>query len=402
MKLWIKYLLGAIIGVFAALVLPPALIDTLAELAVRIGRYTLLPLLFFSASAAFFRVHAEKKLLPLALWLAGAMVIFSLGITIVGVVTAVIFPLPPIPISSAVADSLPAVDIQGLLRALFPSDGFSSLLDGAFLLPAFVFAGFAGIGCAADVSASRPLAGLLDSASKVCYIVMSFFVEILSVGMIAFAARWTLQCAQAAAVPVLAPLLWILILNFVLVVLVGIPLVLRFFCHELHPFKVVYASVCPMLLAFASGDTNLALLAHIRHGKESLGIRRRTNAITLPVLSAFARGGASAVSVIGLLAILRSYSSLGVSFADIVRISATAFALSFALGNFPSRGPFIVIGMMCAFMGRVADGYQLLTPVAPLLCAFAAAIDAAEVMAINYIVAVKTRTMEHVEIKKFI
>ena len=58
MKLWLKYLIGAILGAAFALILPPqsnqaqAVLDFIIEFVIRFGRYALMPLLFFSIITA--------------------------------------------------------------------------------------------------------------------------------------------------------------------------------------------------------------------------------------------------------------------------------------------------------------------------------------------------------------
>ena len=58
MRIWLKYLIGIAIGLISALVFSPstaqgqAVLDFIVEIAVRFGRYALLPVLFFSVSCS--------------------------------------------------------------------------------------------------------------------------------------------------------------------------------------------------------------------------------------------------------------------------------------------------------------------------------------------------------------
>jgi len=403
MKLWIKYLLGIALGILASFVLPQHVVEVLSDFSIHLGRYALMPLLFFSISVAVFRLHTEKKSISAGFWIIGTAIALSFLIMLTGLLMGLVIPLPRIPISTLTVSTVQQISIKELFLRLFPFNGFDSLLDGAYLLPCFIFAGFAGMGCTTDVNATRPVVTFIEAASRVCYQIMSFFTEILAVGMIAITAKWLIDFKAILKAQVYLPLLTLILLNFVLVTFVLIPVILRVFCHELHPFKVLYASLCPVLTAFFSADSNLALSIELRHGKESLGIRRRMNAVAMPFFSVFCRGGAAAVMCISFVCILHSYSSLGISVFNMIWIGITAFVLSFLLGAFPVTGPFIAITAMCTMFGRgVTDGYLLLKAAAPILCAFAAAIDAVELMAASYIVAVKTKTIEHIEIKKYI
>ena len=266
-----------------------------------------------------------------------------------------------------------------------------------------VFAGLAGAGAASDKSISKPAVTLFDSLSKVCYIVMSLFTEFLAIGMIALMTRWAFNFKNIIAAGVYTPLIIMLTVDLILVAAVIYPLILRFLCHEPHPYRVLYASITSFLVSFISGDTNLTLLLNMRHGAESLGIRRRINAVSFPLFSIFGRGGAALVEAFCFVLILRSYIPLPISVTDILWIGGVALLLSFVQSGLPSGGAFIAITVMCVMYGRGFEaGYLLLKDAAPLLCCFAAGFDAFTAIFGSYIVGVKTRMVIHQEIHKFI
>jgi len=409
MRLWLKYVIGIVLGIAAAFILPLSGIQAqdslnfIVDLVLRFGRYTLLPLIFFSVATSFFKLRDEKSILRTTFWTAGVIVASSLMLVLLGLISAVIVHLPRIPITVEKVSELPQIDIKSFFSRIFPYSGFEALTDGAFLLPCFIFAGFAGAGAASDKVASKQAVSLFDSLSKVCYIVMSFFTELLSVGMIAVSCKWMTDFLFAIKSTSYIPLIILLFFDLLLVAFVIYPVITHFLCHDLHPYRVLYASICPILVAFFSGDTNLATVLSMRHGNESLGIRRRADAFTYPLFSIFARGGAALTEVICFIVILRSYSSLGVSIQDAFWITGIALALSFVLGALPTGSPFIAITVMCALYGRGFEaGYLLLKSVSPIVCAFAAAIDTVTAMYGSYIVSVKTKMINHIEMEKFI
>lgn len=409
MRIWLKYIIGIAAGLASVFIFPAstaqsqAALNFFVEIVLRFGRYTLLPVLFFSVAVSFFKLREEKLLAKTSLWTFGVIAASSLALMILGLASALIVRLPRIPITTEKASETVVFAWQTLITSIFPYSGFESLLNGAYLLPCFIFAGLAGAGVASDRTESRAAISLFDSLSKVAYIVMSFFIEILAVGMIALMCRWTLDISAALRSGVYTGLIALLTADLLLVALVLYPLVLRLLCHDIHPYRVLYASVCPFLTAFISGDTNLTLALNLRHGKESLGIRRRTNAFSLPMFSIFGRGGAAMVQSIGFILILRSYSSLGIHVSDVLWIAAVSFALSFALAEIPAGGPFTAITVMCLLYGRGFEpGYLLLKGAAPVICAYAAGTDCLTALFGSYIVAVKTKMIHHQELRKFI
>ena len=409
MRIWLKYLIGIAIGLISALVFSPstaqgqAVLDFIVEIAVRFGRYALLPVLFFSVSISFFKLRDEKLLTKASLWTFSVIFSSSFALMLLGLVSALAIKLPRIPITTEKASEVSSFAWQTLITKLFPFSGFESLMDGAYLLPCFIFAGLAGAGAASVKNASKAAVGLFDSLSKVFYIVLSFFIEIFAVGMIAVMCRWTLDFISAVSSGVYNGLIIMLTADLFIVAFIIYPLILRFLCHEMHPYKVLYASICPFLVAFFSGDTNLALVLNLRHGKESLGIKRRINAFSFPLFSIFGRGGAALIQAAGFVLILRSYSSLGIPVLDVLWIAGVSFLLSFALAEIPLGGPFAAITSMCLLYGRgFESGYLLLKNAVPVICAYAAGIDALTAMFGSYIIAVKTKMIHHQELRKFI
>lgn len=409
MKLWLKYLIGIAVGLVLAVVVPPASVQSQAalnfivDLVVRFGRYTLVPVLFFSVAVSCFKLRDEKQLVRTSMWTVSVIVCSSLGIMLLGLITALIIKLPRIPITTEKINEIVPFTWQTLVTRIFPYSGFEAIIDGVYLFPCFIFAFLAGAGSASDTNASKAAVGLFDSLSKVFYIVMSFFTEILAIGMIAVMFRWTLDFIATVKTGVFNSLILMLFIELLVIAFVIYPLMLRLLCHELHPYKVLYVALCPFITAFFSGDTNLALALHLRHGKESLGIRRRVNAFAFPLFSIFGRGGAALVQTISFVLILRSYSSLGIPVTDVFWIGGISFLLSFALAGIPCGGPFIAITAMCLIYGRnFESGYLLLKNAAPVICAFAAGIDALTAIFGSYIVAVKTKTVHHQELRKYI
>lgn len=409
MRIWLKYLIGIAIGFAAALFFSPsgnqdtAVLDFIVNIVVRLGRYALLPVLFFSVSVSFFKLRDEKLLTKTTVWTFGIIIASTFILMLLGLASALLIKLPRIPITTEKVNEISTFTWQSLITKIFPYSGFESLADGAYLLPCFIFAGLAGAGAASDKSASKTAIGLFDSLSKVFYIVLSFFIEILAIGMIAVMFKWTIDFFFCIGSGVYNGLIIMLTADLLIIALILYPLALRIICHDIHPYRVLYASLCPFLVAFFSGDTNLTLAINLRHGKESLGIRRRINAFSLPLFSIFGRGGASLVQAVGFVLILRSYSSLGIPVSDAIWIAAVSFILSFALAEIPTGGPFAAITSICLLYGRGFEpGYLLLKNAVPIICAYAAAIDALTAMFGSYIVGIKTGMIRHQELRKFI
>lgn len=409
MKVWIKYLLGVAIGVLAAFILPmdnPAcanVISFLTDLFIRVGRYIVVPLIFTTAIMSINKLRSSKLLWKTTGWTFTIIILSTFILTIVGLLSILVVKLPRIPITVDVATETYSLDIKGLILSLFPYSAFDALKEGSFLLISLIFAFFIGWESASEEIAFKPVFSLADSLSKLFYNISVFFTEILSVCMVAIMCYWTVNFRTILSTGIYSPLILMFFVDFVIIAGIIYPLILRYVCHDPHPYKVLYASVAPMILSFVSGDSNLVLPLTNRHAKESLGIRRRSRGFSIPLFSVFARGGSALVATISFILIWRSYSSLSIPLSDIMWIFFVAFGLSFLLGGLPSGGAFILLTILCE---KYAKGFEtsflLLKPAAPIICSFAALFDTVTSMVGSYIVAVKTKTIEHHTIQHFI
>ena len=115
MKLWIKYLIGALFGAAFAFILPlgneqvAAAVSFVTEIVVRFGRYMVVPVVFFTAVIAFNRLRDSKALTKTAVWTFSIIVISSLLLTIIGLLSILIVKLPRIPVTMTTENANTAV-----------------------------------------------------------------------------------------------------------------------------------------------------------------------------------------------------------------------------------------------------------------------------------------------------
>lgn len=409
MKVWIKYLIGIALGVITAVLLPvdsaagTNVISFLTDLFVRFGRYLVVPVIFTSAIISINKLRTSKILLKSTAWTSAIIVITSLLMALVGLISILLVKLPRIPITNDLAGEIAGIDVKALVLALFPYSAFDALREGSFLLVAFLFGALIGWESASDLTVFKPVFALADSISQLFYHISVFFTEMMAVFSIAIVCNWAITFHTAFATGIYTPLIIMLICDFIFIAGIIYPVLIRFVCHDPHPYRVLYASLAPMMLAFISGDTNLVLPLTIRHGKESLGIKRRSSGFSYPLFSVFARGGSALVVIISFIMIWRSYTALRIPFNDITWLFFTAFGLSFLLGGIPSGGAFILLTIICTKYGKGFEtSYLLLQPAAVILCSFATLLDTATAMFGSYVVSVKTKMVEHHTIHHFI
>ena len=408
MKVWIKYLIGVAFGVLAAFILPgnaaiSSAVAFLTELFIRVGRYIVIPLIFTSAIVAVNKLRSSRLLLKTSLLTVLIIVASSLILTATGLISILLVKLPRIPITVDTATEVFHLDVKGLILSLFPYSGFDALREGSFLLVCLVMAFVVGWESASEETAFKPVFALSDSLSNLFYNVANFFTEILAVLGIAIVCYWTINFRTVIEPGIFTPMIVMFAVDFVIVAGIIYPLIIHFVCHDPHPYKVLYASVAPLILSFFSGDSNLVIPLANRHLRESLGIRRRCRGFTYPLFTIFARGGTALVSTISFILIWRSYSSLSIPVSDILWIFGLSFGISFLLGGIPSGGAFILLTILCDKYARGFEtSFLLLKPASIVICSFAALFDTITAMCGTYIVAVKTKMVEHHAISHFI
>lgn len=409
MKLWIKYLFAAILGIICALILPvgnpsiAAAIEFLTEIVIRFGRYMVIPVMFSTCVIAFNRLRENNLLVKTSLWTGAVIAVSSFILTVIGMLSILIVKLPRIPITVENVSEAASLNIQNLLRSIFPYSAIESLNNGTFLFAAYFFALLIGCASTSDPVLFRPITTLMDSLSKLMYNISIIFTEFLAYGMITILCSWTIKFRSIITSGVFTPMIVMLFVDFVIVAGIVYPIIIRYLCHDPHPYRILYASMCSVITAFFSADSNLTLQLNMRHGKESLGIRRRINGVVHPLFTVFARGGSALVTTITFIMIWRSYSSLRIPFTDILWITFTSFGISFLLGGIPAGGAFISLTVLCTLYSKGFEtGYLLLKPAAPIICSFAAAFDALTAIFGSYIIAVKTKLIEHHGINHFI
>ena len=409
MKIWIKYLAGIVAGIAFALVAPhqnAAFSDTtrnLADLAIQFGRYALYPVVFFSFTIGVYELRESKNLFRLGAITAGIIIITAILLTVTGLVTVLIRNPSRIPIFVEGATETGKLGIMESFRQLFPSSAFETFTNGLFILPLCIFAGFAGAGCAVDRDDAKATLTLFDSLSRVSYAVMSFFVDVLAVGMIAISVNWVLQFHAMLASKVFIDFMMLLVFDFLLLALVVYPAIIRSLCGKINPYRVLYASIAPVFAAFFSGDSNMTLSVNLRHANESLGVRRRISSVTMPIFTVFGRAGTALTVTVSFIVILKSYSSLGIAAIDMLWLMGIAILLSFFLGRFPSGGAYVALAAVCALYGRGFEaGYLILKPAAFFICSIAAATDALSAVVGTFVIAKRWDMVNHRDLRFFI
>ncbi|MDR2178557.1 MAG: cation:dicarboxylase symporter family transporter [Treponema sp.] len=372
MRIWIKLFLGAFAGIIIARVLPQdsgqiaSIMDWLEQLALRIGRYAVIPLLVFSFSIAVYNLRQDGRFWPLVfrsfLFIAGV----AAFVITAGVVVVLFFSPHQIPIHFEEELGGVSLDTAGNILALFPPNMLQALTgDTLYLFPVCVFAFFLGVGLSYDRGFAKPVISLIDSLSRIFYYINVFFSEIMWLLMIVLAAYWAQRFRTVLRMEVYNDFIIFLTVFSMVLGFVILPLFLLLLRPKVNPWILLYGNFAAAIAAWFSGDINFTLPVLLRCGKENFGVRRRANTVTHALFNTFGRAGSAMTAAAAFVLIIKSYSGLDITLTNLFFIGLRAFIISFFLAGHPGNGAYTALALICAGYGQSYEsGYLLLKPLA--------------------------------------
>ena len=409
MKIWIKLLAGSIIGVFLGFFLPSEastteLFSYLTELVISIGRYAVFPLLLFSLAIGSFELKNDKKVLRVYGRTLLYLVAASALLAIIGAVSVLLMAPERIPIVIEEEVAFATPTLKEILLLVFPRNLFQLFNDsGRFLLPLCFLSFFLGLNFTFDRLETRPAVQFFDSMSRIFYHVNTFVLEIMGLGMIALAGFLVMQTLSTPELELYSQLLLVLAIDTGVIVLGIYPGLLYLLSGRRNPYRWLYAVLGPAFAGIVSGDNYFSLGFLMQNGKENFGIPRKIGSATFPFFAIFGRAGTAMVSAVCFIVILKSYSSLGVTPADLVWVVLFSFLTSFTLGSVPGLGTFVALSSLCALYGSgYEEGYLILKPIASILVGVSVFLDVITSSFASMLVARHEGMLEEVEIKEFV
>jgi Na+/H+-dicarboxylate symporter len=384
MKVWVKLLIGSILGMTIGFLLPAenagvsSAFQWLEKLALGIGRYAVVPVLAFSLTVAVYELRMDDKFWPMLFKNSMLIIAASAIVIFLGILVTLLFSPDRIPIEKTELFETLSLDTAANVLDIFPSNMLSVLAgSGTYLFPVCVFAFFLGMGLNYDRNYAKPVISLIDSLSRIFYHIASFFSEILGFILIVLSAYWAVRFNGILQAKVYKDLV-VLLGVFSIILCFGImPLFLYFLKPKVNPWLVLYGSLGPALAAFFSGDINFSIPVLLRHSKENFGIRRRSSSLSISLFSTFCRCGSAMVAAAAFIVIIKSYSHLRIGSIDLLSIGFRAFIISFLLARHPGDGAYIALAALCLGYGsgEYRAGYLILKPLAFYLVAVGTFID---------------------------
>jgi Na+/H+-dicarboxylate symporter len=407
MKIWIKLLVGSLIGIGAGVFLPvtaQAFFDSLSGVLVGIGRYAVFPLAFFSLGIGTTELRQEKRLGRVYLSTLKYLALSSALLVLIGTLSVLVFPPERIPVTTISAErTLSPVSVFGGLRAIFPGNSFAVFFtNGAFLLPVLVLAFLLGLNLDFDRQLTRPIVQIFDSLSRIFYHLNSLVVELFAVALIAIAAARVSHITHAD-LGMYKQLVIILAVDAGIVTFGVFPAALYLLGIKENPYRWLYAALGPAIAGLFTGDHYIALGVLTKHGKESLGVPRMIGSAVYPLFAVLGRAGTAMIASVSFILVLRSYSSLEITFLQTLWVMLFSFLVSFILGAAPGSGAFYALFMLSTIYAKGwQEGYLLLQAIAPLLVSIGVFLDVLSSAFASLLIAREENIWTEVETESFI
>ncbi|MGO9308824.1 MAG: dicarboxylate/amino acid:cation symporter [Spirochaetia bacterium] len=406
MKIWIKLLIGSLIGLAAGFFIPvqsQGLFDSVSGFLIGVGRYALFPFIFFSLGIGTSELRQEKRLLRVYFSIFKYLVLAAGLLIIIGTLSVLVFPPERIPITVEADRPFSAVSVIDGLKIVFPRNLFAVFFgSGDFLLPIVVLAFLLGLNMDFDRQLTRPVVQLFDSLSRIFYHLNSLIVELFAIALIVISAA-RISHVTHAELGMYTQIIIIVTVDVVIVAFGVFPGALYLMGVRKNPYRWLYASIGPAIAGLFTGDQYITLGIVTKHGKESLGVPRMVGSAVYPMFAVLGRAGTAMVSTVSFILILRSYSSLEITFLQTLWVMFFSFIVSFILGAMPGNGAFYAIFMLCSLYAKgLQEGYLILRTIAPLLVSFGAFIDVLSSAFVSLLIAREENVWTEVEAENFI
>ena len=358
----------------------------IAEFALRAGRFLAFPLMFFTLAVSVCQLRRESRLIRIL----GRLTLLAIASTVIYALLALAFsfilPVDRIPIltdSSGWKSVIPfrnevlEMTLPEQLRQFLPVNAFRIFqYSGNFILPALIFSFLLGTQLYHDREEAEPVYNLFDSFSRMFYRMNALFTEVLV--FILFCLSFTaIRHIKSINDPGAYFSIIRLVLPSVLVVVFAVQPLLYYLMSRKNPYKEMKVFLPVIVSSLFSGDYIVNYLINMRVLKENGGMKRKINGLSLPFFTLFSRGGTALITTIGMLTILKSYSSLELTALQIFWVGSISILVSFFLFSQSYLTVYTALITACTLYGRgLEDGYVLILPLLPILIPAGALVDA--------------------------
>lgn len=349
-----------------------SIFQTLSNIALQIGSYIFIPLLFIGVSSGIASLRRDN-LTSKVHFTAICWILFNT--IILPLVTVCLFSFFPVkfPISStagmqSVENSIFSMAISSL--SSFSSNPFYTFaLSSSFLLPILITAWVFGYALKPNVDVIKPAYAVLNSFSEVMFRISHFFITFGYILVYLISTTFFLSLYNEKTIFVSARFLITILLIVCFINLIFLPLIYLIKARK-NPYALIYRSLAVSISALSGANSSFTAPQIETIARHNLGVQKRIGATLTPVFAIFSKAGSQSMAILALsaiiytttgeipsLSVLLALSLLSI-FASLISGAAFGFELSFIMfmvmkmGNVTLYGAEMTLfGLLPLFLG---------------------------------------------------
>jgi len=381
--MWIKAVIFSGLGIILGFVLPLYGGDTLnffrsfSEIIISLGTYILIPLVLLQSVTTSYEIYKEKGGRRFVLRGFGLIIAFSLLLSLIGGLGVLLLSPERIPIIIEQAQIPDTPNFFKFVQTIFTFNIFQALSGNMiYLVAAFVFGILLGLGMRFQKTGIKPFFDFCDSFSRILQTINRGIVQVLLFGLILLSSTRIMMIRQIRDINLFSQVIMVILVLTLVVIFVIYPAILYFFGKVKRPWDWLLHALAPGLLGFFSGNSSIHLGVFFKSGKDEYNLPRRTWQWFYPASVIFCRAGTAMIASATFILIMRSYSSLEISFMQFIYVIFSSMLISLMLGIVPGSGILVSLSMLSSWYGQgLSEGFLILQPAIPILVCFAVLLD---------------------------
>lgn len=363
MKLWVKVLIGLILGVITGFLIGPSAVylKPIGDGFLNLISMIIVPLVLSSMTVGITSIHDPKKLGRIGLKTLGLYLITTVLAIFLGLAFAQYFD-----VGGGVnlhRENITVVmnenpSIGSILLSLIPKNPFTAMVEGN-ILQVIIFALFFGLAINFAGERGKPVLEFMDSLADVMYRLTSIVLEFSPIGVFAIMAWVTGTFGLSLLLPLLKFLMiyYLACALYCLVVFCG--LIKGVAGLKIGPFFTGMGDAIIMAFSTVSSSATLPVTMHC--AQQNLGISKKISSFVLPLGATINMNGTAIFQAMSAIFVSQVYG-IHLDFYQIVILVVTAVLSAIGSAGIPGAG-FIMLSAVSASVGLPLEGIAILASI---------------------------------------
>jgi Na+/H+-dicarboxylate symporter len=366
-RLWLKVIIGLILGAILGLFLNPSAgfiseslslslanwLDLPGQIFMRLVQMIMIPLIFASIISGIVGNSSENlktfglKLLLYFVFTTAVSIIIGLTVTLIMKPGEYIYKLGGFPNTSGVTSVTKEVpnlmeNIPEAISNLIPNNPLESILTGE-MLGVVIFTIIIGVAITQlNNKTAKPIIRFTEAVQKICMIVVSWAMILIPYAvfglMAALLSRTGLDIFLGLGY-------YMLVVIIGLLLLITFYLLMVFLVVKKNPFKFLQAIKEPQLLAFSTASSAAVMPISMKTADEKLGVSSNISDFVIPIGATINMDGTALFQCVTTIFMAQAYG-IELSLINLVLITFTVVAASIGTPAIPGGGVIILASVL--------------------------------------------------------